>query len=41
MFKESEKDRLYVCTVDVRGTNKDYSAFIIFDVDPDDSKRDI
>ena len=33
MFKKPDKDRLYVCTVDVaRGTNKDYSAFIIFDV---------
>ena len=33
MFKSPSKDRLYVCTVDVaRGTNKDYSAFIIFDV---------
>ena len=33
MFKRPDKDRLYVCTVDVaRGTNKDYSAFIIFDV---------
>jgi hypothetical protein len=33
MFKKPDKDRLYVCTVDVaRGTNKDYSAFIILDV---------
>ena len=33
MFKRPSKDRLYVCTVDVaRGTNKDYSVFIIFDV---------
>ena len=41
MFKGSEKGRLYVCTVDVelRGTNKDYSAFIIFDVTKDDSKK--
>ena len=32
MFKKPQKDRLYVCTVDVaRGTEKDYSAFIIFD----------
>jgi hypothetical protein len=33
MFKRPEKDKSYVCTVDVaRGTTKDYSAFIIFDV---------
>jgi hypothetical protein len=33
MFKRPEKDRLYACTVDVaRGTGKDYSAFVIFDV---------
>ena len=33
MFKKPEKDRLYVCTVDVaRGTGKDYSAFTIIDV---------
>ncbi len=33
MFKRPSKDRLYVCTVDVaRGTDKDYSAFVIFDV---------
>ena len=33
MFERPEKDKLYVCTVDVaRGTNKDYSAFVIFDV---------
>ena len=33
MYEEPKKDRVYVCTVDVaRGTEKDYSAFIIFDV---------
>ena len=33
MFHKPEKDKSYVCTVDVaRGTTKDYSAFIIFDV---------
>ena len=33
MFERPEKDKNYVCTVDVaRGTIKDYSAFIIFDV---------
>src|SRR5210317_347828 len=33
MFERPEKGKLYVCTVDVaRGTNKDYSAFVIFDV---------
>ena len=33
MFHKPEKDKTYVCTVDVaRGTTKDYSAFIIFDV---------
>ena len=33
MFQRPEKDKTYVCTVDVaRGTTKDYSAFIIFDV---------
>ena len=33
MFKRPEKGRLYACTVDVaRGTGKDYSAFIVFDV---------
>jgi len=32
MFKKPDKNKLYVCTVDVaRGTEKDYSAFIIFD----------
>ena len=40
MFKRPEKGRLYVCTVDVaRGTNKDYSAFIIFDVTKDDNRK--
>ena len=40
MFKRPEKGRLYVCTVDVaRGTNKDYSAFIIFDVTKDESRK--
>ena len=39
MFKRPIKGRLYVCTVDVaRGTTKDYSAFIIFDVTKDDHK---
>jgi len=33
MFERPEKGKLYVCTVDVaRGTNRDYSAFIILDV---------
>ena len=33
MFEKPDKDKNYVCTVDVaRGTIKDYSAFIIFDV---------
>ena len=33
MFKKPEKDRLYVCCVDVaRGTGKDYSAFTMIDV---------
>jgi len=33
MFERPKKNGLYVCTVDVaRGTNKDYSAFVIFDV---------
>ena len=33
MFKRPEKGRMYACTVDVaRGTGKDYSAFIVFDV---------
>ncbi len=33
MFERPDKDKLYVCTVDVaRGTVKDYSAFIILDV---------
>ena len=33
MFQKPEKGKTYVCTVDVaRGTTKDYSAFIIFDV---------
>jgi hypothetical protein len=33
MFEKPQKDKIYVCTVDVaRGTSKDYSAFIIFDV---------
>ena len=33
MYEEPKKDRVYVCTVDVaRGTEKDYSAFIVFDV---------
>ncbi len=33
MFERPEKDKNYVCTVDVaRGTIKDYSAFIVFDV---------
>ena len=33
MYEEPKKDRVYVCAVDVaRGTEKDYSAFIIFDV---------
>ena len=33
MFKKPEKHKTYVCTVDVaRGTNRDYSAFIIYDV---------
>ena len=33
MFHKPEKDKSYVCAVDVaRGTTKDYSAFIIFDV---------
>ena len=40
MFKRPEKGRLYVCTVDVaRGTNKDYSAFVIFDVTKDDNRK--
>jgi len=33
MFEKPEKGKLYACTVDVaRGTNKDYSAFVIFDI---------
>ena len=33
MFERPIKDHLYVCTVDVaRGTSKDYSAFVIYDV---------
>src|SRR5210317_1085512 len=33
MFERPVKDHLYVCTVDVaRGTSKDYSAFVIYDV---------
>ena len=33
MFMKNLKGATYVCTVDVaRGVNKDYSAFIIFDV---------
>ena len=33
MFERPVKGNLYVCTVDVaRGTSKDYSAFVIFDV---------
>ena len=33
MFERPKKDGLYVCTVDVaRGTNRDYSAFIVYDV---------
>ena len=40
MFKKPEKGRMYVCCVDVaRGTNKDYSAFIIIDVTKDTSKK--
>jgi hypothetical protein len=40
MFKRPEKGRLYACTVDVaRGTNKDYSAFIIFDVTKEENKK--
>ena len=32
MYEKPDKDKTYVCTVDVaRGTTKDYSAFIIFD----------
>ena len=32
MYEKPEKDKTYVCTVDVaRGTTKDYSAFVIFD----------
>ena len=33
MFKKPQKDRMYVCTVDVaRGTGRDYSAFTMIDV---------
>lgn len=33
VFEKAQKDKMYVCTVDVaRGVTKDYSAFIIFDV---------
>jgi len=33
MFERPVKDHLYVCTVDVaRGTSRDYSAFVIYDV---------
>ncbi len=33
MFEKPVKEKLYACTVDVaRGTNRDYSAFIIFDI---------
>lgn len=32
-YKKPEKDRIYTITVDVaRGTNNDYSAFVVFDV---------
>ena len=40
MFQRPKKGGLYVCTVDVaRGTNKDYSAFVIFDVTKDDNRK--
>ncbi len=33
MFEKPVKEKLYACTVDVaRGTNRDYSAFVVFDI---------
>jgi hypothetical protein len=33
MFEKPDKGKLYACTVDVaRGTNRDYSAFVVFDI---------